>query len=270
MKVLQMFQLLIFPLLISLALVGFFNPACADGMPYISRLKVSAAQDQQLPLSDKINLQLVSANPEKIADAFKAYQEISINHLTGSSLDITLPSLSQHAGDFLPRHLQSSFVIDIDEPASIKFVQGFTQSVGDGWDTSDIRSYVHGYITDPSYGHGFHVASNVAQSRSGDCKAFAVLTTALSRALGLPARVVVGSLIFQNDSGIAAFGHAWSEAWVDGRWQIIDATMTGAEDTRIFYLPAGDVSNESSGFAMPLISLIAQLPAEIKNIRNAD
>jgi len=67
-------------------------------------------------------------------------------------------------------------------------------------------------------------------SRQGFCEHFASAFTVLARAAGLPARVVVG---FQGGefNGQGRFwqirssdAHAWSEVWVDGRWQRVDAT----------------------------------------------
>ena len=64
-------------------------------------------------------------------------------------------------------------------------------------------------------------ASEVVRDRGGTCVAYAVLLTSLARALGIPARIVMGYVYVGNIWG----GHAWSEVEVDGRWIPLDAAV---------------------------------------------
>lgn len=91
-------------------------------------------------------------------------------------------------------------------------------------------------------------------SRRGFCEHFASATAVLARAAGLPARVVVG---FQGGEFNAAGGfwqmrssdaHAWTEVWLNGQWQRVDATALVA--------PA----RLSSGIAASLPETAATLP----------
>ena len=82
------------------------------------------------------------------------------------------------------------------------------------------------------------------RDRSGDCTEFADLYTTLARALGLPARTVVG-LAYQGDgvadgSAGAFVLHAWNEVAIDGAWRGVDPTWgrTGPDATHLA-LPAG-------------------------------
>jgi len=63
-------------------------------------------------------------------------------------------------------------------------------------------------------------ALDVLKTRQGDCNEHAVLFTALSRAVGIPAQVVVG-LVYM-DGGFVY--HAWSKVYV-GRWVEVDPTF---------------------------------------------
>ncbi|MCF8062702.1 MAG: lasso peptide biosynthesis protein [Deltaproteobacteria bacterium] len=63
-------------------------------------------------------------------------------------------------------------------------------------------------------------ALEVLRTRVGDCNEHATLTTALLRALGIPARIAVG-LVYTRGK---FFYHAWTEAWV-GEWVSLDATL---------------------------------------------
>ena len=56
----------------------------------------------------------------------------------------------------------------------------------------------------------------------------AVLTAAMCRAVGIPARVVSGLIYTENLSGQKDVfgGHAWTEAYVGGVWIGLDATRS--------------------------------------------
>ena len=68
-------------------------------------------------------------------------------------------------------------------------------------------------------------------SRRGHCEYFATATTLILRELGIPARYCVGFAVKEKDPnnsetwllrGTAA--HAWSRAYINGRWQDVDLT----------------------------------------------
>jgi len=81
----------------------------------------------------------------------------------------------------------------------------------------------------------------VATTRQGDCTEHALLLTAIARASGIPARVATGLAY------VPRFGerenvfvpHAWTEAYVDGRWQGFDAALQGFDSGHIA-LAVGD------------------------------
>jgi hypothetical protein len=66
--------------------------------------------------------------------------------------------------------------------------------------------------------------------RAGHCEMFATAAALLLREAGVPARVVTGFMGGERnplqDYYIVRFrnAHAWVEAWVDGRWEVVDAT----------------------------------------------
>jgi len=70
----------------------------------------------------------------------------------------------------------------------------------------------------PNYDVGFATAREVLKNREGDCSEHTVLTVALCRAAGIPARAAVGIMY---GSGIFAY-HMWPEVYV-GRWVGLDA-----------------------------------------------
>ena len=89
-----------------------------------------------------------------------------------------------------------------------------------------IESFVSGYITAKNLAVGYASAAEVAASREGDCSEHAVLTAAMCRSVGIPARVACGLVYVDDFVGKKNIfgGHAWAEAYVGGKWVGIDAT----------------------------------------------
>ncbi len=68
-------------------------------------------------------------------------------------------------------------------------------------------------------------AAQVARDLRGDCRHCALLTAALCRAEGIPARTAVG-LLYVEKTGRPQMGfHMWTEVWIDGQWLGLDATL---------------------------------------------
>lgn len=100
-----------------------------------------------------------------------------------------------------------------------------------GYDEVDaIRTYIRDHIT---YRYGVSDASTDARDtlreRAGVCRDFAHVGLSLTRARGIPARMVVGWLHGLDPMDM----HAWFEAFVDGRWYTFDATQPAPRGGRI-------------------------------------
>jgi hypothetical protein len=68
-------------------------------------------------------------------------------------------------------------------------------------------------------------ASVSARELRGDCRHYSLLTAALCRASGIPARTAIG-LLYVERSGRPQMGfHMWTEVWIDGQWLGLDATL---------------------------------------------
>jgi hypothetical protein len=107
------------------------------------------------------------------------------------------------------------------------------RAVGDTKDAGEaakrIEAFVADYIDDMSLSVGYASAAEVAVSRKGDCSEFAVLTAAMCRSVGIPAKVVVGVAYVDDFMGKAGFGgHAWTEAYIGNKWIGLDATFKAA------------------------------------------
>jgi hypothetical protein len=107
------------------------------------------------------------------------------------------------------------------------------QAVGDATDAAEavrrIEGFVRKYVSKKDLSVGYASAVEVAESRQGDCSEHAVLAAAMCRAVGIPARVVMG-LVYAERFGQRRhiFGpHAWVQAYLGGKWVGLDATTEG-------------------------------------------
>lgn len=106
--------------------------------------------------------------------------------------------------------------------------------VGDatpGYDQVEaIRAWIHRNI---EYRYGVSDATTDAIDTlahgAGVCRDFSHIGVSLTRALKIPARVVVGYLHALDPMDM----HAWFEAFVDGRWYTFDATQSTPRGSRI-------------------------------------
>jgi hypothetical protein len=153
--------------------------------------------------------------------------------------------------------LDATFVIDYLEPSvrqlSAEYAKTLNGSPPVAPSRESIVAFVHGMMT-PTYARGFDIASEVATRREGDCTEYAVITAALARAAGVPARVVMGLALLHGESQYLAYGHAWAELRVDGRWIVADAALAGLP-TPVRYVPFGLLENEGMGFRMEMARL---------------
>jgi transglutaminase-like putative cysteine protease len=148
--------------------------------------------------------------------------------------------------------LESTWLIDYNEPAFAALKDEMakdTQELG----RAQIVAFVD-RIVDEKVPRGWDLASTVARRREGDCSEHAVLTAALARLYGIPARVVVGVALVSDGKDFAAFGHAWAETLEDGKWVVADAAMRGFTQT-VRYVPVGLIEDEGMGYSMGLAGL---------------
>jgi hypothetical protein len=123
--------------------------------------------------------------------------------------------------------LKSSEYIQSDNPKIIALAR---QAVGIAKDAAqaarNIESFVAGYIENKTLSVGYATALEVANSKQGDCTEFAVLTAAICRAAGIPARVVTGIAYVDDFMGKSGFGgHAWTEVYMGGKWVGLDSAF---------------------------------------------
>ena len=127
--------------------------------------------------------------------------------------------------------LKPSRYLQCDHPGIIALAR---QAVGDAPDAAQaaarIEQFVGRYITSKNFDIGYGSAAEILQTRTGDCSEHAVLSASMLRAVGIPARVVVGYVYvdeFEGNEHVFG-GHAWTEAYLAGQWIGLDATRCRA------------------------------------------
>lgn len=171
-------------------------------------LPLLPSTDNQSVVADGQGGQIVTVTPLKMPEKAVTFP------YTGTckdALDAMAPTM----------YLQS------DNPVIIALAR---EAIGATRDTAEavkrIEAFVGKYITEKSLAVGYATATEVAVSKEGDCSEHAVLTAAMCRAVGIPARMVVGIvyvskwLQYKDIFG----GHAWAQAYVGDRWICLDAT----------------------------------------------
>ena len=114
--------------------------------------------------------------------------------------------------------------IEADDPVLVEAAQGMVVGAGDSWDAARrigrwVADNIHGALP------GGMTARKTYDIRNGECGAHAFLTTALCRAVGIPARAVWGCMYVPLDGG--CFGqHVWNEVYMgEAGWIPLDTTV---------------------------------------------
>ena len=100
--------------------------------------------------------------------------------------------------------------------------RGVGAAQGDEDRLAALVAFVHAYIDYQPDAPSTSVLETIAR-RTGDCTEYADLLTTLARALGWPARTVVGLAYSDGEQPALAF-HAWNEVALGGSWRAVDPT----------------------------------------------
>lgn len=185
--------------------------------------------------------------------------------LADGKVVVTVKPVAAPSGAKFPYQGKDKAILEALKPTRFvqsdnkKIIELSRRAVGRTKDAAEavrkIEDFVAKYVTGRSLSVGYATAAEVADSRQGDCSEFAVLTTAMCRAAGIPAQVVTGIAYVdewaQMRNGFG--GHAWVQAYIGGKWIGIDAAFKsggrGGYDPGHIALAAGN-GNPEDFFAM--------------------
>jgi transglutaminase-like putative cysteine protease len=182
------------------------------------------------------------ANTADVIDVAPDAAFVPANALPEDALQFLLPS----------RYCQSDLLGGLAQSIVRGLKPGYPQ-------VEAIRRWLHDNLT---YAYGTSNAStsaiDTAQSKTGVCRDYSHLGIALCRSLNIPARIVVGYL-HQLDP---MDQHAWFEAFVGGRWYVLDGTQNEPRGNRIaigYGRDAADVAFVTQFGALTLKSMKVQV-----------
>jgi hypothetical protein len=156
-------------------------------------------------------------------------------------------------------YLQSSYFIDSDDARVKALAARVTKGEADPWRKAlKVEKWVHDNMK-PNNALGFPTAAQVCRDLEGDCRQHAVLTAALCRAAGVPARTAVGVIYAREPGRSPAFVfHMWAEVHVAGQWLGVDATL-GQGGVGATHLKIADQSWRDTQTLAPLLPVVRVL-----------
>ncbi len=165
------------------------------------------------------------------------------------------------------QYLRPNALVTSQDPAVVGFARKAVGDAVDPWEkASRVVHWVAQNIKDKNFETAFAPASEVARTLAGDCTEHGVLTAAMCRAVGVPARVVVG-LVYADHLG--GFGyHLWNEVYVNGRWVAVDSAFDQTSvDAVHIKLSATSLDGVSPYEAfLPVVRVVSKLTLEPQEI----
>ncbi|MFG0248888.1 MAG: transglutaminase family protein [Phycisphaeraceae bacterium JB051] len=134
-----------------------------------------------------------------------------------------------------------------------------------------LREFVNREIKAKDLSVGFATASEVIRTKQGDCTEHGTLLAAMLRGAGVPSRVVSGMIYvdeFLGNRNIFGY-HMWAQAWVDGKWVDLDATLphTVFDAAHIAMVASDTDSGNTMNDLVKLTPLIGRLKINVLKAR---
>ena len=192
----------------------------------------------------------------------------SYRDLAGSKTEVTIRAAPPDPAKLVKRgaphppdtaeYLKTSILVESDSPAIVTKAKEIAGGETDAYAAAKkVVAWVNRAMK-KDYGASADRATDVLRTLRGDCTEHSLLSIALLRALGIPARRVDGVVYVQNADGVPAlYWHEWVEAWV-GTWTQLDPTF-GQPVADATHLTLGE---ESSAEIMPLLGALKVVAAK--------
>ena len=243
--------------------------AWAEELGYIFEIPTQLSLQSDAPLGDYIYATLDISNSREAVKMIRASGGIDVLQVTDAQITVGIATNATTTTENDTADLAESFVVDFDEDSVATTISLLQDTYGASPLPHEIENFIFGYVEDKNYLSSFDFASKVARTRSGDCTEHAILLTALARAQNYPARLVLGVVLMTSEDDIDGFGHAWTEVYHEGEWQLLDGTAPASQDPEgdKFYLPLMVLENEGPGYRMDFMRLMYVQPSRISDIR---
>ena len=181
-----------------------------------------------VPKSPDMKLDFPSTDSQQVETPGDGSVRLTVNVLK-SRTDVGFPYKGNDPA--ILEALEETPYLQIKHPDIISMAEKCTKGINNAMDAAlAVEEFVSGYIENKNLSVGYASALEVLKSRQGDCTEHALLSVALCRAAGIPARVATGLVYAENFIGQMNIfgGHAWTEVYIGGKWTGIDAAMKGS------------------------------------------
>lgn len=192
---------------------------------------------------DEVNVRIeVAGDSEGDIFATNEYQKSSF-HQEGNvgvyqvaMIPYRLREAGEHAAAETPtdfsEYLEPTPMAQCDDPSVLRKAEEITAGKTDPLDkVRAICHWINIHLAKRYTEVGDLSAKETLREMGGDCSEHAVLMEAMARAVHVPIRECSGFVFLGEVGG----RHAWSQAWIDGRWQHVDAVIdTVGADPRYF------------------------------------
>ncbi|REJ79796.1 MAG: transglutaminase family protein, partial [Planctomycetota bacterium] len=166
-------------------------------------------------------------------------------------------------------YLESTRFLECTDP---RVAEHAAQAAGDLEDPVRIavamEKYVYSEMREKNYETGLATAAEVAESMAGDCTEHSVLLAAMLRAKEIPSRVAVGLVYSPKVSAFA--GHMWTEAFLNGEWVPLDATLgrggIGATHIKVTDSSLDEDAPTPVTAFLPMMHLLGQMTIEVVSV----
>lgn len=214
---------------------------------------------------------VASGNP---AEQFPTGATQVVKAVSDTTAEITVTALKSHPAtkpDDSPgdRYLEPSRFLDCENARVRQHADEAAASDLSATAAAEaMEKYVHTAMRDKNFATGLATASEVAAKLEGDCTEHAVLLAAMLRARRIPSRVAVGLVYSERHAAFA--GHMWTEAYLDGVWTPLDATLgrggIGAAHIKLADSALDENAPTPIAAFLPMIHLLGQMEIEVVSV----
>jgi transglutaminase-like putative cysteine protease len=193
----------------------------------------------------------------------------SVRNAKGDTFELVVkavkPEPAEKPGQVKDEYLKSSFFLNSDDPKIKELARQVAGDESDAWKKAvRIEKWVHDNMK-PNNGIGFVTAGQIARDLQGDCRQHAMLSAALCRASGVPARTALGLVYGEEKRRPVLAFHMWTEVWVKGQWLPLDATlgMAGVGPGHLKIAEHDWTDTQTLAPLLPVLRALGKIKAEV-------
>lgn len=237
--------------------------------------------DRPLPSPRKLkyaeyDLKIKPGKTSVSKDTFLQTATQSVKWVNNQQVQITVNTQAKSRVAQAPgrEYLQVTSVLNHEDPEIEKAI---TRALGQNWKSTSpmqralkLCKFVNKEISSKDLSVGFATASEVIRTKQGDCTEHGVLLAAMLRGVNIPSRVVSGVIYvdqFLNQKNIFGY-HMWTQAWINGQWVDLDATLRNVFDAAHIAMGASSTQNgQTFNDMVKLTPLFGRLEINVKKVR---